>query len=213
LGEATGYLTVQPWFIAAFREHGVPEAIRTDNGPPFASACLGGLTRLSVWWVRLGIRLERIEPEQPQQNGRHERMHRTLKEATARPPQNNLRAQQKCFNRFRDEYNQERPHEALNQETPSSVYQPALRSYPERLPEPRGYPEDWEKRIVRKGGQVQWKGRDIRLCEALWGQQIGFEPSGDGIWKVRFEQLFLGTFDEREDRIRPARRLQTEVSR
>jgi putative transposase len=201
LGETTGYVTVQPLFIATFREYGVPEAIRTDNGAPFACACLGGLTRLSVWWLRLGIRLERIEPGQPQQNGRHERMHRTLKEATAQPPQSSLRAQQKCFNRFRDEYNNERPHEALNQEPPASVYEPAPRQYPERLPGPCGYPDEWEKRIVRKGGQMRWKGQDIRLSEALWGQQVGFEPIGDGIWNVHFEALYLGVFDERKGRI------------
>ena len=143
-------LTVKPLFIQTFREYGMPQIMRTDNGTPFASTGLGGLSSLSVWWVRLGIRLERIEPGQPQQNGRHERMHRTLKEATAQPPQSSLRAQQKCFNRFRDEYNNERPHEALNQEPPASVYEPAPRQYPERLPGPCGYPDEWEKRIVRK---------------------------------------------------------------
>jgi hypothetical protein len=126
-------------------------------------------------------------------------MHRTLKEATAQPPQSSLRAQQKCFNRFRDEY--KRPHEALNQEPPASVYEPAPRHYPERLPEPCGYPDEWEKRIVRKGGQMRWKGQDIRLSEALWGQQVGFEPIGDGIWNVHFEALYLGVFDERKGRI------------
>jgi putative transposase len=207
LGESTGFVTVQPLFIATFRENGMPEAIRTDNGCPFASTSLGGLTLLSVWWVRLGIGLERIEPGQPQQNGRHERMHRTLKEATANPPARDLRAQQKVFDRFREEYNQERPHEALQQQPPAAVYEPSAREYPERLPDQRGYPDDWEKRIVRKGGQIKWKGKDIRLSSALWGQEIGLEAIGEGLWTVHFENLSLGVFDEREGRIERFSRL------
>jgi len=207
LGEATGFVTVQPLFIRTFRENGMPLALRTDNGPPFASTSLGGLSGLSVWWVRLGIGLERIEPGCPQQNGRHERMHRTLKEATANPPARGLGAQQKAFDGFRQEYNEERPHEGLGQQTPCSVYGPSAREYPERLPEQRGYPDDWEKRRVRKGGQMKWKGRDIPLSEALWGQEIGLEPVGDGQWAVHFETLRLGLFDERKDRIERCWRL------
>jgi len=201
LGEATGFASVKPLFIQTFREHGLPGAIRTDNGAPFASLGLGGLSPLAVWWVRLGIGLERIEPGAPQQNGRHERMHRTLKEATAQPPARSLSAQQERFDGFRREYNEERPHEALGQQTPASVYEPSVKDYPERMPEPRGYPDDWEKRIVRKGGQIKWKGRDIRLTKALWGQEIGLEPVGEGQWAVHFETLRLGTFDERKGRM------------
>jgi hypothetical protein len=156
---------------------------------------------LSVWWVRLGIGLERIEPGCPQQNGRHERMHRTLKEATAKPPARGLGAQQKAFDRFRAEYNEERPHEALGQQTPCSVYGPSAREYPERLPEQRGYPDDWEKRRVRRWGQMKWKGQEIPLSGALWGQEIGLEPVGEGQWAVYFETLRLGLFDERKGRI------------
>lgn len=209
LGAATGFVTVQPLFITTFRENGIPAALRTDNGPPFASTGLGGLTALSVWWVRLGIGLERIEPGCPQQNGRHERMHRTLKEATASPPAGSLRAQQKTFDRFRQEYNEERPHEALGQEPPATVYEPSGREYPERLPDQRGYPDEWEKRRVRKGGQIKWKGQDIRLSEALWGQEIGLEPVGEGLWAVHFEGLRLGTFDEPQGRVERGRRLKT----
>ncbi len=205
----TGRLVVQPLFVSLFRTHGLPQAIRTDNGSPFAGQGLAGLTGLSVWWVRLGIGLERIEPGQPQQNGRHERLHRTLQEATARPPRANLRAQQRAFDAFRCEYNQERPHEALGQQPPARLYQPSPRDYPERLPPQRGYPEGWEKRRVRKGGQIKWKGQDVRLSQALWGQEIGLEPSGDGLWTVYFEHLPLGVFDERRGRIRPARILQS----
>jgi transposase InsO family protein len=121
IGTSTSLVTVGPIFEATFREYGLPEAIRTDNGPPFASNGLAGLTELSVWWLRLGIRVERIQPGQPQQNGRHERMHRTLKEATTQPPQRNLRLQQQAFEAFRQEYNHQRPHEALGQRPPASL--------------------------------------------------------------------------------------------
>jgi len=207
LGQSTGLVTVKPLFVATFRAHGMPAAIRTDNGTPFASIGLGGLSALSVWWVRLGIGLERIEPAKPQQNGRHERMHRTLKEATAKPPKANLRAQQRAFEAFRQEYNEERPHEALGQQPPASVYRASEREYPERLPEQRGYPDDWEKRQVRKGGQIKWKGQDVPLNRALWGQEIGLKPTGEGLWEVYFETLDLGVFDERTGRVQPAKRL------
>jgi hypothetical protein len=159
------------------------------------------LSPLAVWWVRLGIGLERIEPGAPQQNGRHERMHRTLKEATAQPPARSLAAQQERFDRFRQEYNEERPHEALGQATPASVYEPSARQYPERLPEAGGYPEDWEKRSVRHNGEIKWQGECIYLSESLVGQQIGLEPVGEGRWAVHFETLRLGVLDERKKRL------------
>jgi transposase InsO family protein len=207
LGGSTGWLTVKPLFIEAFREYGLPVAIRTDNGPPFATATLGGLSVLSVWWLRLGIGLERIEPGKPQQNGRHERMHRTLKEATAKPSRSNLRTQQQAFDRFREEYNHHRPHEALGQKPPAEFYAKSERQYPERLPEPRGYPDDWQKRVVREAGQIKWKGRNVNLTQALWGQQVGFKPVGDGRWTIYFESLELGEFDERTGRVKAAKRL------
>lgn len=208
LGERTETLTVKPLFIAAFREHGMPLAIRTDNGTPFASTGLGGLSRLSVWWMRLGMELERIEPGKPQQNGRHERMHRTLKEATAKPPRANLRRQQEAFDDFRQEYNEERPHEALGQRTPAEHYEPSPRNYPERLPAQRGYPQEWEKRMVRISGQMKWKGKEIVVTKALAGHEIGLEPVGDGQWAVHFENTRLGIFDERKGRIKPAKTLE-----
>src|SRR5262245_9794006 len=167
--QAVEELTVRPLFIKTFREYGMPEVMRTDNGAPFASIGLGGLSKLSVWWVRLGIQVERIEPGCPEQNGRHERMHRTLKEAAAKPPKANLKSQQRAFDQFRQEYNNDRPHEALGQRPPASVYKASVRRYPERLPELRGYPDNWQKRMVRKWGQMKWKGQDIRLSSALWG--------------------------------------------
>jgi transposase InsO family protein len=207
LDGSTGLTTVQPLFIATFREYGLPRAIRTDNGPPFASTGLGGLSALAVWWVRLGLELERIEPGQPQQNGRHERMHRTLKAATAQPPQSNLRRQQEAFDEFRRDYNEQRPHEALGQRTPSEFYQPATRDYPERLPDQRGYPDDWQKRKVRPSGQIKWKGRNLQISKALIGQEIGLKPVDEGQWAVFFEGLELGSYDERKHRLKPAPRL------
>lgn len=207
LGGFTGYLAVKPLFIATFRENGIPGALRTDNGPPFASIGLGGLSALSVWLIRLGIRLERILPAHPEQNGRHERMHRTLKEATAKPPRANLKAQQRAFDGFRKEYNHERPHEGLGQQTPASFYVPSVRDYPERLPQQRGYPKDWQTRMVRKAGAMKWGGQDIHLNIALAGQEIGLEPVEDGRWVVHFESLRLGIFDEREGRVLRQKRL------
>jgi len=212
LREDLGWLTVKPLFISTFQENGMPDAMRTDNGAPFASTGLAGLTQLSVWWVRLGIQLERIEPGKPQQNGRHERMHRTLKEATAKPARKNLNKQQEAFDAFRREYNQERPHEALGQQAPSTVYQPSAREYPQRLPPQRGYPDGWEKRMVRKGGQIKWHGKDVRLTQALWGQEIGLQPVGDGLWAAYFEALELGIFDERKGRIVRPRELKYETT-
>lgn len=167
------------------------------------------MSELAVWWVRLGINLERIEPGQPQQNGRHERMHRTLKAATANPPRANLRRQQEAFAAFRREYNEERPHEALGQTTPAENYQPSGRDYPERLPQQRGYPHEWQKRRVSSAGQIKWKGRDVSITHALAGQEIGFQPVGESLWAIHFEDLKLGLYDERRMRIRPNKHLQT----
>jgi putative transposase len=208
LGEGTGSRLVQPLFMATFREYGLPEAMGTDNGPPFASTGLGGLSPLSVWWIELGIRLERIVPGQPQQNGRHERMHRTLKEATANPPCRTLRLQQKAFDAFRAEYNHERPHEALGQKPPASLYVPSRRDYPEGQPARRGYPEDWAKRTVRPGGRIRWQGQEINISRALCGREIGLKPVGEGQWAVYFESLELGVLDQRQGRVEPAKTLQ-----
>lgn len=213
LGEYTGGEIVKVQFESTFREYGMPDAIRTDNGPPFASVGLGGLTALAVWWLRLGIRLERITPGKPQQNGRHERMHRTLREETADPPRHTMRTQQKAFDDFRAEFNDERPHEALGQKPPGELYEPSERDYPERLPEQRGYPDEWEKRMVRKSGQMKWKGRDVRLSDALRGQQIGLKPVEEGVWGVYFEDFELGHFDERKMRVIPAKKLRQPKAR
>ena len=200
LGSGTDGAQVRTHFELLFREYGLPEAMRTDNGSPFASAGLGGLTELSVWWLRLGLRLERITPGAPQENGRHERMHLSLQQSAARRPRVNLLEQQRALETFQQEYNYERPHEALNQRVPADLYAPSPRSYPSRLPA-REYPDGWAVRQVRGSGQMKWAGKDVRITAALCGERIGLEPRGDGLWAVWFEHLELGLFDERRGRI------------
>jgi len=197
---ATGHLVVQPLLENLFREQGLPLAIRSDNGPPFASTGLGRLSQLSVWWLRLGIGLERIELGHPEQNGRHERMHRTLKEAVLRPPRANHAAQQQAFDAFRHEFNEERPHEALNQHTPASVYVSSVRNYPPRLLEPE-YPDHWQKRRVRSNGEIRWHGDLIYVSQALIGQWVGLEPTGEGAWAVYFMGQALGEVDQTRRRV------------
>ena len=190
-----------PVFERLFREYGLPEAIKTDNGSPFASICaLARLSRLSVRWLKLGIRLERIEPGHPEQNGRHERMHRTLKQETARPPAASREAQQERFDRFRSVYNEQRPHEGLAQKTPSEVYHPSGRPYPEKTPEPE-YPGHFEVRWVRPNGGIKWQGEFLFLSQALSGERVGLEESEDGVWSVYFGPVLLARFDERERKL------------
>lgn len=163
---------VKSLFERVFREYGMPEAIRTDNGSPFASVGMGGLSRLSAWWVRLGILPERIEPGHPEQNGRHERFHQTLKDETIRPPRATAAKQQECFDAFLREYNYERPHEALGNTTPAEWYQPSNRSYPDRLPEVE-YSNDYVVRRVRTNGEMKWRGHLIYLSQSLIGEPVG----------------------------------------
>ena len=179
---------VRPVFEAAFSEFGLPFAIRSDNGPPFASTGVGGLSRLSVWWIKLGMRPERIDPGQPQQNGRHERMHRTLKAETADPPAATLAEQQLSFDRFRAIYNDERPHEALDLATPAAVFRASDRAYPRALREP-GYPSDCAVRRVRSNGVIKWAGDLIFVSEALIGEPVAVEETEDGEWRVRYADI------------------------
>jgi transposase InsO family protein len=186
---------VQAIFEAAFREHGMPEAIRSDNGAPFASRALCGLSRLSVWWMKLGIRPERIEAGHPEQNGRHERMHRTLKQETALPPAANRRAQQRAFDRFRQEYNQLRPHEALGMQTPAQVYSDSPRQFPERLPEVE-YASAMQVRKVQGRGEIAWRGhKHVFLTEVLIGERVGLLQLNDRYWQVYFVDLPIACFD------------------
>lgn len=190
----------KPVFVRLFREYGLPRIIRTDNGAPFATTALARLSVLSVWWIRLGIEPELIEPASPAQNGRHERMHKTLKAEATRPPSTNLRAQQFRFNRFREEYNQERPHEALGQETPASVYEPSRRQFPRKLPELE-YPGHYERRYVSENGGIRWKCAWVNVTTTLAHEWVGLEEVGDGLWDVYFSRLRLGRLDERRMQI------------
>ena len=185
----------QSIFESAFREYGVPWAIRSDNGTPFASNAIGGLSRLSIWWIRLGIVPERIEPGHPEQNGRHERMHLTLKNETASPSRPSLRSQQQCFNAFRQEYNTQRPHEALGQRTPADVYQGSPRTYPSRLPEPQ-YDAATAVRYVHNNGEITWRGRRLYLGGVLGGQHVGLKEVSAGHWLVSLCQTPIGVLDD-----------------
>jgi hypothetical protein len=187
-------------FERAFREYGLPGAIRSDNGTPFASVALGGLTKLSVWWIKLGIVPERIAPGHPEQNGRHERMHRTLKEETASPPARTMRAQQRTFDRFRAQYNDVRPHEALGQRPPASRYSSSPRDYPSHEREPE-YPDGMTVRRVRSNGEIKWQGGLVFLSAALTGEPVGLRPQDDDIWTVHFGPLEIGTLDQRAQKV------------
>lgn len=187
-------------FRYLFREFGLPTRIRTDNGPPFASTAIAGLSQLSVWWICLGILPERIERGKPQQNGRHERMHRTLKEETALPARADIRAQQSRFNQFRRVYNHERPHEALNMETPASLYSPSPRPFTDR-PRPIEYPDHFELRRVSGDSTLRWKSRKVFVSSLLKHTIVGFDQVSEDVWSVFFGPLHLGWLDEADYRI------------
>lgn len=190
----------QAVFRRLFQEYGLPARIRTDNGVPFATVSLARLSRLSAWWVRLSILPELIEPGRPQQNGRHERMHRTLKAEAARPPASSLRSQQRSFDRFREEYNRERPHEALGMQTPASLYAPSRRPFPERVP-PLEYRAHCETRYVSRNGGIRWDCSWVNVSITCAGEYVGLEEVDDGRWDVYFGPLKLGRLLEREMRI------------
>jgi transposase InsO family protein len=198
--EKTNAEQVQAIFEAAFREYGMPRAMRTDNGPPFASRAIAGLSRLSVWWIKLGIVPQRIEPGHPEQNGRHERMHRTLKEATVSPPRANRRAQQRAFDQFRQEYNQLRPHQGLAMQTPNAVYNSSPRPYPARVREPE-YDTAMKVRRVFKHGQFFWQHHDVFISKVLYGERIGLLPIDDRYYRVYFATTPIARLDTRRLRI------------
>jgi transposase InsO family protein len=184
------------WFENAFREYGLPERIRTDNGPPFATVALGGLSELAVYWIKLGILPERIKPGKPQQNGRHERMHRTLKACTAQPPAGTQRPQQERFDQFRREYNEERPHQALDMQTPASQYTVSPRCYPKRV-RLAEYGSDRKVRTVGSCGRIRWSGERVFITKALQNEPIGLEGTEDGIWRLWYGHYPIGWLDER----------------
>lgn len=182
-------------FEKAFIEHGLPRVIRSDNGAPFASAqSLAGLSRLSVWWVRLGILPERIKPASPWENGSHERMHRTLEQEATDPPQANRRRQQKSFDMFKREFNEERPHEALGMKPPAKFYASSPRSYPSKLVDLE-YPNGHLLRRVSAIGVISWEGHRVFLSSVLAEQVVGLQQVTDAVWHLRFGPLLLGALD------------------
>jgi putative transposase len=190
-----------------FREHGVPLRMRSDNGPPFASHGAGGLTRLSARWVKMGIGLERIYPGKPQQNGRHERMHRTLKAETCDPPAPTPAGQQRQFDAFREEYNFERPHEALGQRPPGAFYTASPRPFCERLEDPSYEPHEQVRR-VRTSGEIRWRGGLVFISEALTGEAVAISQRDDGHWLIRFADVplvLIDRYSEKPTRFGPGR--------
>ncbi len=196
----TAVKEAKPVFTHLFKEFGLPKRIRTDNGVPFATNTLARLSSLSAWWVRLGVLPELIEPGKPQQNGRHERMHKTLKAEATKPPAGNLQAQQRKFNHFRSEFNDERPHEALDQQTPGSLYVPSRREMPNKLP-PLEYPDRFEVRYVSANGGIRWNNDWLNVSIVCVGEYVGLEEIDDGVWNVYFGPLKLGRLLERHMRI------------
>jgi len=181
---------------AAFREFGLPTHLRSDNGPPFASTAPGGLSTLAVRLIKAGVVPERIARGRPQQNGRHERLHRTVKEDTATPPAASMRQQQRRFDAFCRVFNEERPHEALGQTPPAAHYTPSPRCYGGRLREPE-YPSGYAVRRVHLRGEIKWGGERVFISEALIHEPIGLEPSDDGQWRIHYGPIVLGHLDER----------------
>lgn len=187
---------------ATFWRLGLPASILSDNGPPFGSSGLGRLSRLAVWLLRLGVRPVFIQPSHPEQNGRHERFHETLKAETATPPRASIRAQQAAFNRFQRIYNEERPHEALGMRTPSEVYTPSPRAMRSTLPE-HEYPVGFELRRLRRDGSMKWAGGFVFVGEAMAGEVVGLKTASDGHWHVHLGPLRLGVLHERSRTVVP----------
>jgi len=186
-----------------FREYGLPDKIRSDNGSPFSSIAFGGISKLSKWWIQLGIRPQRIKPGHPQQNGRHERMHKTLKQETTKPPAYNERLQQEKFNHFKTEYNHERSHEALQRRCPDDVYEPSKISYPEKLPE-IVYDEGCETRKVKRGGEIKWRGHHIYISQVLSHDRISLKEIDNDLWEICYGFYKLGELDARRVQLKRA---------
>jgi len=198
--EGPRYCETKAVFESTFREYGLPYAIRTDNGTPFASVSIGGLSYLSIWWILLGIAPERIDKGCPEQNGRHERMHRTLKEEAISNTAQSLKEQQMAFERFKIEYNNERPHEALNQGYPCEYYKQSTRLYPKRLKEPE-YENNITVRQVYSNGHIKHKSQDFFLSKLLAGYPIGLKEVADGYWRIYFSFQAIATLNLRKKKI------------
>jgi hypothetical protein len=200
---------VRPVMETIFRTYGLPQIIRSDNGVPFASTAPAGLSTLNVWWIKLGIRLERITPGRPQQNGRHERMHRTLKLET--PIATDLVAQQQAFDTFRHTYNTIRPHEALGQTPPSRHYTASTRPYPDTLPD-MTYPPSMQPRRVRSAGTMKWRGTEQFISECLIGEVVGLLPFDDRFFILYFAETPLAVWDDARRHWLPRRQAQQKVT-
>jgi hypothetical protein len=194
---------VRPWFERTFREFGLPKALRTDNGTPFASTGPGRLSRLSVWWLKLGIALDPIDPGHPEQNGRHERFHLTLQTEATEPPARTMREQQRRFDRVCRSYNTERPHEALENRCPADLYVPSPRPYPRRLEE-AWYDATHQVRRVRNHGQIKWQGEVVFISAAVIGELVGVQEADNGDWRVYFLHRELGRIDRKTRRFTAA---------
>jgi len=197
--------SVQPILQRCFQDYGMPARLRSDNGPPFAGPSVGGLSRLAIWLVQLGIQPERIKPGRPQQNSKHERMHRTLKDDTASPPAATLSAQQVRFEEFRQLYNEDRGHESLGMKTPAQVYHPAPRRYTGKRVVLE-YPSSMKVRPVQKHGEIYWDSEPIFLTELLWKEDVALDPIGDHHWKIYYGPLPLAILDTRSKRVLKTRR-------
>ena len=190
----------QKAFERLFREVGMPQAIRSDNGAPFATTGIHGLGRLNVWWLRLGISHQRIVPGHPQDNGAHERMHRDLKDHCTHPVRANRRGQQRAFDKFADMYNHERPHESLGDKMPASRWRSSRRAFPDEIPLPE-YKAHWLKRRVSSAGLIRLASKAIFISQALWKDDVALEEIENGIWNVYFYDTLLGRIDERIGRL------------
>jgi putative transposase len=196
------YATTRPWLERTFREYGLPLAIKSDNGAPFASTGINGLSRLSVWLIRLQVIPERIEPAHPEQNGRHERMHRSLKESVCQPPKSCLSRQQRAFDHFKTEFNEERPHEALNMKTPASLYKASNRQFPAQLP-PVEYDSWMAVRRVLPSGGIKWRNNYIYVSQALAGEPVGLKQISETTWELWFSSYLLGIIDVIKGKVLP----------
>lgn len=194
------YVPTKRYLVSVFREYGLPDAIRSDNGTPFAGKAIGGLSQLSVWLILLGIVPERITKGCPQENPRHERMHRTLKDDVLDEAARNLKEQQKAFDAFRYDFNNDRPHESLDDLTPSDLYEKSNRPYIEH-PHPPEYGYDYTVRRVRQSGEIKFKGRMFFVTQSLTGQPVGLKEIADGLWQIQFSFYTLGSVDLRKNKI------------
>lgn len=194
---------VKPVYTRIFREYGLPKFMRSDNGTPFSSTAIARLSELSAWWIQLGILPDLIEPGKPQQNGRHERMHRTLKDEATRPSAHSSPAQQRKFNKFIQEYNYDRPHEALDMDTPGSHYDYSNREFPETI-KPFEYPDRFEVRYVSANGGIRWHNQWVCISHVCAGQYIGFEQIDFRLWEVFYGPVKIGRFHEDKMRLEDA---------